>query len=188
METELAVFPLAEPGLLSVDTAMMRSEYAEAIAKTVHRVAAMNGLDDEWARPIQTKMLRRLFQWICRQGTCFPHTAAVVERLERIAERLIEREVRRRSRERLRYGVEPLDDEETRRALARSHRPRGPISIAILMKAWLQLTFAEQRVLALNDLKYCSEEIALILDITPNAVEFYRNQGNAKLQQVYRSL
>jgi hypothetical protein len=188
METELAVLPLIEPGPLSVVTATMRSEYAEAIAKTVHQVAAMNGLDDEWAKPIQAKMLHRLFHWICRQGTHFPHTAAVVERLERLAERLIEREVRRRNRERLRYGVEPLDDEETRRALTRSHRPRGPISIGILIKAWLQLTFAEQRVLTLYDWKYDTEEIALILDATPNAVEFYRNQGNAKLQQIYRSL
>jgi hypothetical protein len=188
METELDVQDHAVPGPMSVVTAAMRSDYAESHAKTVRRVADTNRLGLEAIQAIQAKMLHKLFHWICRQGTHFPHTAAVVDRLERIAERLVEREVRRRNRERLRYGVDTLDDEHTRQVLGDPHRPRGPIPLDIFLKAWLQLTFAEQQILILEDLKYGTDEIALILDVSPNAVEFYRSQRRAKIHRTYRSL
>lgn len=188
METETAVHLASVPPGLSIVTATMRSEYAEAIAGIVGRVAAKAGAAVEVARQVQAAMLHKVFHWMRRKGTHFLDAAATIRRLERLAGRLVDRELRRQGKERLRYGVDPLDDAETRRILAETRWPNGPIHLGTLIKTWNQLTYPEQRVLRLHDLKYTMEDIGLILDISTNAAEFYGNQARQKIQKIYRAL
>lgn len=188
METETALSVEHVSGGMSVVATAIRSDFAAAIHKVVDGVATAKQAPVEVAREIQAAMLHKLFHWMCRKGTHFLDTAETMERIERLAERLFDRELRRRARERACRGLEPLDDAETRRILAESPRPRRPIQIGTLIKVWLQLTYPEQRVLRLADLKYDLEDIALILDVSVNAVEFYLNQARGKIHDVYLEL
>ena len=181
METETAVGTQRVPGGMSVVATAIRSDFAAAIHTVVDSVATAKQAPLEVARKIQAAMLHKLFTWMCRKGTHFLDTAATMERL-------VERELRRLARERFRDGVAPLDDRETRRILAEAPRPRRPIPLGTLIKVWKQLTYPEQRVLQLADLKYGFEEIALILEVSVNSVEFYLNQARRKIHDVYLEL
>ena len=188
METETAISIQHVPGAMSAVATAIRSDFATAIHKVVDGVATAKRAPADVARKLQGAMLHKLFHWMVRKGTHFLDTAATMERLERLAERLFDRELRRMARERPRHGLEPLDDAETRRILAGSPRPRRPIQVGTLVKMWKQLTYAEQRVLQLVDLKYELEDIALILEVSVNGVEFYLSQARQKIRNVYKSL
>lgn len=188
METESTVSLESMPGAMSVVATTIRSDFATAIHKIVGVVARAKGAPADVVRKIQAAMLHKLFHWMVRKGTHFLDTAATMERLERLAERLIDRGLRRLARERRRPGPELLDDAETRRILADSPCPRRPLQIGTLVKMWKQLTYAEQRVLQLADLKYDLEDIALILEVSVNGVEFYLNQARGKIHDVYLDL
>jgi len=188
METETAVGTQRAPGGMSVIATAIRSDFAAAIHTVVDCVATAKQAPLEVARKIQAALLHKLLHWMCRKGTQFLDTAATMDRLERLAERLVDRELRRLARERFRAGVDPLDDAETRRILAEAPGPRRPVRIGTLIKVWRQLNYPEQRVLQLANLRYDLEDIALILEVSTNSVEFYRNQATRKIQKVYRSL
>lgn len=185
METESVVIPASVPGPMSVVTTIIRVDFAQAVAKVVGYVAAERQAPREIALEIQAKVIQKLFHWMCRKGTHFLDTAETMGRLERMAGRLIDRALRHRAKERLRHGVGVLEDVETRRILRESPHPRGPINVGIFEKLWMQLTFEEQRVLQLVEFKYSLADIALILDVTVNAVEFYLSQANQKIHRAY---
>jgi len=47
---------------------------------------------------------------------------------------------------------------------------------------------AEQRVLRLSELQYAPDDIAVVLDVTPNAVLFYHSQARRKIHKSYVGL
>lgn len=182
-----AAFPDDVPRM-SVVTTVVRTEWAQAIADMTRRLAYFRGSPDGVAQKVQGVLIHKVFHWMQRAGTHFLHQGSTMKRAERLAARLLDLEQRRVARERLRYGVDPLDDDDCRRTLTSTPYPRGPIAPDTWIKLWLQLTFEEQRVMQLVRQGFSLEEIALILDVTTHAAEFYRNQANRKIHKVYERL
>jgi hypothetical protein len=153
--------------------AALRSQYAEAVSNLAIEVAYREQAPANLARQVRAFLLHKLFHWMCWKGT---HILAgrTIERLERLGMRLARRELRRLAKE---SGTawQPL-------AL------RGPLWLSDFTRLWCQLTFPEQRVLRLIDLKFSREEVAMILDMTVHAVEFHLNQAHRKIHLAYTSL
>lgn len=157
----------------SVLPVTLRSQYAEAVSNLVIEVAYREQAPTTLAGQVRAVLLHKLFHWMTWKGT---HILAVrtIEKLERLGVRLARRELRKLLKE---SG-----------AVMQPMGLRGPLSLCDLTKLWCQLTFPEQRVLRLIDLKFSREEVAMILDMTGLAVEFHLNQARRKIHQTYSSL
>jgi hypothetical protein len=188
METAIIELFGKVPGGMSPVTTTVRTDYAQTISKIVRFVADERRAPGDIALKVQSAMIHHLLHRMWRRGTHFLSTAETIRHLERLAERLVDRQLRSQGKDRQKYGVEFLDDEECRRILTNSNHPRGPIPIGTLIKVYQQLTFEERQVLQLIDQKYSVEDTALILDISVNATEFYLNQANHKIHRAYMAL
>jgi hypothetical protein len=157
----------------SVLPAVLRSQYAEAVSNLVIEVAYREQVPAALAGQVRAVLLHKLFHWMSWKGThILP--GRTIERLERLGMRLARRELRRLAKE---SGA--------------AWKPvglRGPVRLSDFTKLWCQLTFPEQRVLRLIDLKFSREEVAMILDMTLHAVEFHLNQAHRKIHQAYSNL
>ena len=157
----------------SVLPATLRSQYAEAVSNLAVEVAYREQAPANLAGQVRAFLLQKLFHWMCWKGThILP--GRTIDRLERLGIRLARRELRRLAKE-SGAALQPMG-------------LRGPVRLRDLTKLWCQLTFPEQLVLRLTDWKYSREEVAMILDVTVNAVEFQLNQAHRKIHQTYSSL
>ena len=146
---------------ISVPTLTLRCQYAVEVAQLVERLAAEAGVGADQLREFRGKLLHRLFHWMIRAGTHFIDAPRALARLERLGRRVL------------------------RRARLKAVAPGRPIPLGDCVKNWFQLTYLEQHVLRLLDLLYSVEDIGLVMDITPNAVEYYRNQAAGKIHRAY---
>jgi len=149
--------------MLSIPTLTLRCQYAAEISYLTERLARELGMPFEDLHELRARLLHRLFHWMCGAGTHFIDAPRALARLERLGRRLL--------RHRL-LGS------------ARGRRGR-PIPIGSCIRIWDQFSYLEQRVLRLLDLQYRMEEVSLVMGLTSNAVEYYRNQAAAKIHRAY---
>lgn len=156
----------------SVLAKVIRSQCAELLSKVVNEAAYREQASPGMAAHVRAFLLHKLLHWIYRKGTHI-FAAPTLKKLERLGERLALRELRRLVKESGAVAQPKL---------------RAPIRLRDLVKLWCQLTFEEQRVLRLTKLEFSREEVAMILGIPVNAVEFYLNQANRKIHETYCAL
>ena len=151
--------PEAMPVRSSMATLTVRYQYAAEVARLAGRLAREERCGPAIALELQSRLLHRLFRRIEEAGTHFFDVHAAMDRLERVG----------------------------RRWLRRARRPAAarPVLLGQCVKTWSQFRYIEQRVLRLLDFQYPIEDIAVVLDMTPNAVEFYRNQAARKIHSAH---
>jgi hypothetical protein len=149
--------------VLSIPTLILRCQYAAEISYLTERLARELGMPFEDLHELRARLLHRLFHWMCGAGTHFIDAPRALDRLERLGRRLL------------------------RHRLLGSARGRcgSPIRIGSCIRIWDQFSYLEQRVLKLLDLQYRVEEVGLVIGLTSNAVEYYRNQAAAKIHRAY---